>query len=63
MGEYINIASEILKYLDSFGTRFSFYTERNRKFYTMLGGILTLFSIIFSLVIFIFINLDDILHN
>ena len=63
MGEYIHIASEILKYLDSFGTRFSFYTERNRKFYTMLGGILTLFSIIFSLVIFIFINLDDIRHN
>ena len=57
------LASEILKYLDSFGTTFSFYTERNRKFYTILGGVLTIFSIIFSLIIFIYINLDDILHN
>ena len=63
MGKYIHLASEILKYLDAFGTTFSFYTERNRKFYTILGGILTLFSIIFSLIIFIYINLDDIAHN
>ena len=33
MGEYMYLASEILKYLDSFGTTFSFYTERNRKFF------------------------------
>ena len=63
MGEYKHLSSEILKYFDAFGTTFSFYTERNRKFYTMLGGILTLFSIIFSLIIFIYINIDDILQN
>ena len=41
-----NILSEVLKYLDFFGTNFNFYTEKNRKFYTAFGGILTLLSII-----------------
>ena len=59
----MHIVTEILKYLDAFGTTFSFYTERNRKFYTTLGGILTLLSIFFSLMIFIYINIDDIFHN
>ena len=63
MAKCMYIITEILRYLDVFGTTFSFYTERNRKFYTILGGILTLFSIFFSLIIFIYINLDDILHN
>ena len=58
-----NITSEILKYLDCYGTNFNFYSERNRKFYTPLGGILTLLSIFFGLLVFIFINLDDFLHN
>ena len=57
------IISEILRYLDCFGTTFSFYTEKNRKFYTILGGILTLLSLIFGLIAFIFINLDDIFHH
>ena len=56
-------AMEILKYLDFFGTNFNFYTEKNRKFYTTFGGILTILSIIVSLLVFIFINLDDFLHN
>ena len=59
----MHITSEILKYFDAFGTTFSFYTERNRKFYTNYGGIFTIFSIIFSIIIFIFINIDDISHN
>jgi len=63
MKKYIHIVPEILKYLDFFGATFSFYTERNRKFYTTLGGILTLFSIFFSFIIFIYINHDDILHK
>jgi len=57
------IISEILKYLDCFGTTFSFYTEKNRKFYTILGGILSLLSFIFGFLVFIFINKDDIFHN
>ena len=54
---------EILKYFDFFGARFNFYIERNRKLYTPLGGILTLLSFIFSIILFIYINLDDFLHN
>jgi len=58
-----NIHNEILKYIDGFGTKFTFYTEKNRKFYTPLGGILTLLSIIFGVIVFIHINIDDFLHN
>ena len=53
----------IIKYFDCFGTTFTFYTEKSRKLYTAFGGILTLFSIIFGLLIFIYINLDEFLHN
>ena len=59
----ITLLSRFFKYLDCFGTNFTFYTERNRKFYTPFGGILTLLSIIFGLIIFIHINLDDFLHE
>ena len=58
-----NILIQILKYLDCFGTKFNFYIERNRKLYTPLGGILTLFSFIVGIIIFILINLDDLLRN
>ena len=58
-----NVIYEILKYCDFFGTSFNFYTERNRKLYTPFGGILTLLSCIFGILIFIYINLDDFLHN
>ena len=55
--------SIILKYFDCFGTNFNFYTERNRKFYTPFGGVLTLLSIVFGIMIFIYINIDDFLHK
>ena len=58
-----NIRNEILKYIDCFGTKFTFYTEKNRKFYTPLGGILTLLSIIFGVIVFIHINIEDFLQN
>ena len=54
---------EALKYFDFFGEVFSFYIERNRKLYTPLGGIITLLFFIFSTIIFIYMNLDDIFHN
>ena len=57
------IISEILKYCDCFGARFNFYIEKNRKLYTPLGGILTLLSCIIGILIFIYINLDNFLHN
>ena len=58
-----NFVLEILKYFDCFGTRFNFYIERNRKLYTPLGGILTLLSCIFGIIIFINMNLNDFLRN
>ena len=58
-----DIILEILKYIDFFGTPFTFYIEKNRKLYTPFGGILTLLSIIFSIIVFLSINLDDFLHN
>ena len=57
------IILEILKYLDSFGATFNFYIEKNRKLYTPLGGILTILAFFFSILIFIYINLDDFLRN
>ena len=57
------ILYELLKNLDCFGTKFNFYTERNRKFYTPFGGFLTLLSIIGGILIFIFINRDEFFHN
>ena len=58
-----NLLFDVLKYLDCYGTNFNFYTEKNRKFYTAFGGILTILSIILGILAFIFINLDDFLHN
>ena len=55
--------SKVIKYCDGFGASFNFYIEKNRKLYTSFGGILTLLSIIFSTIIFIYMNLDDFLHN
>ena len=58
-----NFISRILKYFDCFGTNFNFYTERNRKFYTPFGGILTILSFILGIVIFLHINVDDFMHE
>ena len=54
---------DIFKYLDCFGTTFNFYIERSRKLYTPLGGILSISSLIFGILVFIFINLDDLLQR
>ena len=58
-----NILLETLKYMDLFGTRFTFYTEYNRKLYTPLGGILTIVSILSSIIIFILVNLDNFMQK
>ena len=46
-----------LKEIKMFGTNFNFYTEKNRKLYTPLGGILTLFSVIFIFFFLIYVGL------
>ena len=58
-----NTIRETIKYLDCFGTTFNFYIDRNRKLYTTFGGMLSLLSIILGIYIFIYINLDEFLHN
>ena len=50
---------EFLKYIDCFGTKFNFYTDKNRKFYTPLGGIFSILAIFFAIIIFIFFNIED----
>ena len=57
------IKHEILKYFVFFGTNFTFYIEKHRKFYTNLGGILSLLSFLIGLIVFIFINLEEFLHK
>ena len=59
----MNHLTDVLKYADLFGTHFNFYTDKKRKFYTSLGGILTLLSFVISLLVFILINYDELLHN
>ena len=57
------IKYEILKYLDFFGTSFTFYIEKQRKFYTNLGGILSLLSFFIALMVFIKMNFEEFLHK
>ena len=59
----IDTLFSILKYLDFYGISFNFYTEGSRKLYTPLGGLLSLISIFLGIIIFIYINLEDFLHN
>ena len=63
MEENKNCIWEILKYIDIFGAEINFYIERNRKFYTPLGGIFTFLSVIFSIFVFISINYKDFVHE
>ena len=54
---------EILKYIDLFGTKFSFYTEFKPKLYTQLGGILSALSIIICIIVFFLMNVNDFKRN
>jgi hypothetical protein len=54
---------ELLKYVDCFGTKFNFYTDKKRKFYTPLGGILSILAFIFACLIFVFLNIEDFLRT
>ena len=56
----MEISSTILKYLDLFGTRCTFYSDKMPKLYTVTGGIFSIFSILLFFLIFIVYSLDDI---
>ena len=51
--------STILEYLDFFGTKPGFYIEKHAKNYTVLGGIFSILSFIFSLAAFVYFSLDE----
>ena len=51
--------AEILKYLDFFGAKITFYLDQKTKLYTITGGILTLLSFFFCLFIFILQSIND----
>ena len=57
------MAKEILKYMDFFGTEFTFYSDGQKQRYTPLGGILTIFTFILYLIGTVFINLEDFKQN
>lgn len=49
----------IVKYLDIYGTKFTFYGNKRPKLYTLTGGILSIISIFFCILILILITVDD----
>ena len=53
-------SATIIKYVDLFGTRCTFYSDKMPKLYTVIGGILSIFSILVCIIIFIIFSLDDI---
>ena len=52
-------ARQILKYLDIFGKKCSFYVEKTPKLYSVTGGILSIVSILISIVVFFFTSFND----
>ena len=54
---------EIFKYLDLFGTEFTFYSDGKKKRYSLLGGILSITTIVFYLIGTIYLNLEYFKQN
>ena len=52
-------SSALIKYMDLFGTKCTFYSDRMPKLYTITGGILTIVSLFLCLLIFVVFSLDD----
>ena len=52
-------SAKFLKYIDLFGTRCTFYSEKMPKLYTITGGIFTILSIFVCILIFVVFSLDD----
>ena len=49
----------ILKYMDIFGTKYTFYSDKRPKLYTVAGGILSIISLFFCILIPISFTIDD----
>ena len=50
---------QIITYLDMFGTKNSFYTNKKPKLHTLMGGILSLLSFLLCFVVFIYQSIND----
>jgi len=48
-----------IKYMDLFGTRCTFYSDKMPKLYTVTGGIFTMISLFLCLLVFVVFSLDD----
>ena len=59
LNNQIKMLQELCIYLDSFGTKYNFFTDGKPRFYTILGGALTIISYIFSLLVFMYLSIDD----
>jgi hypothetical protein len=55
----LNSIATIIKYIDLFGTRCTFYSEKMPKLYTVIGGIFSMISILVCILIFIIFSIDD----
>ena len=51
--------NDFVRYVDYFGTTVHFFTDKQPKLYTFTGGILTLLTIFFSVIIFLLQSVDD----
>ena len=49
----------LLRYMDFFGTKYTFYSDKRPRLYTKMGGILSMISILFCVIISIIFTLDD----
>ena len=54
-----NSLYESFAYIDLYGSSYNFYSDKKRKIYTPLGGILTLIAILLSVIIFIILYKDE----
>jgi len=52
-------SSTIIKYIDLFGTRCTFYSEKMPKLYTVTGGLFSILSILACILIFMVFSFDD----
>ena len=53
------VYKEYLRYFDLFGTKCSFYSDQRLKFYTPLGGVISVISVCAGIIIFTFFNLSN----
>ena len=52
-------SAQIIKYIDLFGTKCTFYSEKMPKLYTVTGGLFSILSILMCFFIFTIFSLDD----